>query len=555
MPSADVGKSGRKLLIATIVLAAALRVIGLATVPPAINQDEAVHAYEAYCLRVTGGDHTGAKCPIFFRCFGIIESHSAPFIWALIPLQAAFGMNVWTTRLPPAILGTLNVWLLFLLVRRWYGSRAALLSAFLLAVSPWHIFLSRIAFEVSICPPLLTLATLLLVMGSDANDSRLDDRPPRHAVVLLLLSGAVFGLTLWTYNAMRVFVPLLLLGGGVLCRGQIRAFVRRSGILAGVSFLCGLCVGVAPFVWACIHTPEQAWGRASTEFILTRTPDVRLAFVKIMRTYAMHFSPHFLFAAGGPSPGQSFPDYGQLHYYCAVLLPLGLVRVISRRRQEKVGLFVVWWLLAGAVAPALTELKHGHSLRAAGMLPAVQILSAIGLDMLILFVESRSRAAGRAMMAVVLAVITVNVAYFLHIVVTRYPAAARKFQAEWQPVVNEIMRRQSQYAAVTLTSEDTNQIGILFLFWSNMHPRQYFSSERTLHLGPEFDLLLRVGKYYFVRYDFFERLWPRLPRGSRLLVAERPGLPVPGAELKRFYHPDGSVAVILYDVTVGSVRR
>src|SRR5262245_34432324 len=99
--------SQRWAILAVIALAAALRLIWLDCVPPPLNQDEAVHAFEAACLRVNGTDHFEARFPVFFRCYGRGDHHSAPFICLLVPLQALFGMNVWTTRLPSALMGTL----------------------------------------------------------------------------------------------------------------------------------------------------------------------------------------------------------------------------------------------------------------------------------------------------------------------------------------------------------------------------------------------------------------------------------------------------------------
>src|SRR5689334_6825868 len=72
-------------ILAIVILAAMLRLVWLGSSPPAINQDEAVHAYEAYCFRTTGKDHYGTPWPIFFRAYGKAEHHSAPFIYMLVP--------------------------------------------------------------------------------------------------------------------------------------------------------------------------------------------------------------------------------------------------------------------------------------------------------------------------------------------------------------------------------------------------------------------------------------------------------------------------------------
>jgi 4-amino-4-deoxy-L-arabinose transferase-like glycosyltransferase len=318
-------------ILAVVVLAAGLRMVGLDASPPAINQDEAVHAFEAYCFRTTGQDHYGTPWPTFFRAYGKAEHHSAPFIYLLVPLQAILGMNVWSTRLPPALLGTLNVWLVYLLVRRFYGQRVGLIAAMLLAISPWHIHLSRLAFEVSVCPTLVTLGALLLVLGVSESNRR-------RALAELGCSGLILGITLWTYNAMRVFVPLLLMGGVILYFRRVRELVRRPGGWSAIAvWVLGFAVGIGPFVWASVKTPQKAWGRAAAVSLFNPNASVGETAAKVAKTYLMHLSPRYLFIEGDPSIIQSVPGYGQLHYFCALLLPLGLWRVVSRWRTESFG--------------------------------------------------------------------------------------------------------------------------------------------------------------------------------------------------------------------------
>ncbi|MBI5865790.1 MAG: hypothetical protein HZB38_15060, partial [Planctomycetes bacterium] len=48
------------MLVAILLLAAALRLAGLTTVPPGLNQDEAANAWNAWCLLKSGHDQHGA---------------------------------------------------------------------------------------------------------------------------------------------------------------------------------------------------------------------------------------------------------------------------------------------------------------------------------------------------------------------------------------------------------------------------------------------------------------------------------------------------------------
>ncbi len=547
-------------MAAVVLLAGILRIYALGSVPPGINQDEAVHAYEAWSLRTTGKDHMQNPWPIFFRAFGWTEHHSAPFMYMLIPLQTVFGMNVWTTRLPGAILGTLNVWFLYLLVRRLYGGRAGLLAALMLAISPWGIHLSRLAFEVSVCPPLLTLALLLIAQASGvqprepSSAARGGHGEPvrRRAFVQLAAAGFLLGLVLWTYNAYRAFLPLLLMGAAVLYAGNLYRFARRPGAKAGL-LLAVACfaVAVAPFVWASIYTHEKAWGHAKFESLLDETKSPLKAAKTILRTYCLQLSPVYLFISGDPYPIQSVPGYGQLNHYLALLLPLGIYRAVRRGRQERFGWLLLWWLLAAPIPAALTHLSAGHCLRTAGALPAYQIVGALGLDMLLAGIARRRPRLYAPSVAAACVAMLLNGSVFACKFFVKYPIeAAPCFQVEWIEACTEVRERQKDYDAVMLTWTYSKELGIIYLFWNRIPPQQFFADTYQVETSGPLDVLVRSGKVFFISFDFIDQLLPGLPPKSRVLVAERPDVPVPGTELKRIYFPDGVLALILYDVPV-----
>jgi hypothetical protein len=55
--------------VLVLLLAAALRFIDLERVPPGLNVDEALNAYEAYSILRTGRDEWGRVFPVTFRAF------------------------------------------------------------------------------------------------------------------------------------------------------------------------------------------------------------------------------------------------------------------------------------------------------------------------------------------------------------------------------------------------------------------------------------------------------------------------------------------------------
>ncbi|MHC4444019.1 MAG: ArnT family glycosyltransferase [Planctomycetota bacterium] len=543
-------------VVGVVILAGLLRFVGLDEVPPAINQDEASRGYEAYCLSKTGMDHYGEPWPIFFRGFGALDYPPGTYIYSLIPVQALFGMSVWSTRLPAALLGTLNVWFLYLLVSHLYNRRAGLLAGLFLAVSPWHMHISRLAFEASLCPPLVTLGLYLLVRCSGKEDEPVGSPVRVKDLVGLVIAGLAMGIALWTYNAFRVVVPLLLMGGGLLYFFSIRVFLRRQrGWYGAGLFLGGFLAALAPFLWVTVKNPEQAWARLAIADVAQKSTTGAEMLGTLIHDYAMHFSPSYLFLEGDDIPIQSVDGYGELHYYCALLLPLGLYRIIRQRKGERFGWFLLWWILIAPIPSAVTTPNQGHCLRSAGVLPAYQIVAAIGLDMLLCAAGRFSKVIYRFGLGVALAVVALNTGYFVYLFSVKYPpAVAHHFQAEWAEVFREIRERESGYDVVALTDNGSNQLGILYLFWNKIHPEQYFKWRCRFYKGPSWDIMIQMGKTYFVSFSQLRSFSAELPANPKILVAERAGIKIPGREIKRFHDPEGEIAVILYHVEV-TIRK
>ncbi len=534
--------------ILIFLLAVALRVYRLDSVPPPINQDEAVHAYDARCLLALGKDHYGESWPIFFRAFR--DFHPGPFVYLLIPLQAIFGMNVWTTRLPGALIGALGVWLLYLLIRRIYNDRAAAMAAAFLAVSPWHLHLSRLAFEASTCPTLVVLAILMLVVAVRRRDESLGASPNRGELFCWLASGVVLGLVSWTYHAMRVFIPLLLLGLIVNYRSHLRRFMAvRQFRTAVIVWTAGLFVGLLPFLWAWAWHPDEAWARATSVSIFHAAAGFTDTATKFLQNYARNVSPDFYFVNGDHSLIQSVGGYGQLHYYCVLLIPLGLYRVVRRWRDEPFTRLAVWWVLISPIPASLAVCASGHCLRSVGGLPAYQILAALGADLALASALRRSRRCYLISLLAGTLVVAVNAAYFLRIFFVEYPiAAAQSMQSEWRDVVAEVQCHKKDYDAVLLTTVGTNQVGMLYLFWSGLSPQDYFAGPPVVLRGNVYDQIVEIGNVYFLSSDVLPLIKPGNSSHRKYLVAERPRIPVPGRELQHFNYPDGRVAVILYEV-------
>jgi Dolichyl-phosphate-mannose-protein mannosyltransferase len=177
------------------LLAAFLRVYLLHKFPPGLYWDEAFDGFDAWRLLTT------ASHPVFFDG----NTGREPLT---IYLQAGgillWGLRDWTLRIVPALIGIASVPMLFRLTATLYGEDArgkaiGALAAGMLAVSFWHVAMSRLALR-AISFPLLSMITLWLFWRAWRSQRVFD----------FALSGAALGLTLYTYLASRL-LPIVIL--------------------------------------------------------------------------------------------------------------------------------------------------------------------------------------------------------------------------------------------------------------------------------------------------------------------------------------------------------
>jgi len=362
------------------VLALAMRVHELAVIPNGFHVDEASIGFNARCILETGRDEHGVRFPLYFKAFG--EYKNPVFIYACVPVTALLGSNVFGVRVTAALFGTATVIAVGLLGASLLGRWGGLLAALLLAVSPWHLQFSRIAFEAISLPLFVTLAVWLMVVA---------ERRPR----LLLVAAAPLAVATYCYGVAKLFVPLLLIGFVAL---RARWLWRHRGVALGSLALLlalalpNLCATIAGDAQArferlsvATHPAAQAMGRE----VWLRSPvarhgpdwlrDSRFAATAtaFVLNYRAHLSPSFLVTRGDANPRHN-PGGGMLSRTEVVAAGIGLVVLIVRIRQWTWAL-LGWWLLIAPVPASLTASGIPHGIRMIDLLPLPQLLAATGI--------------------------------------------------------------------------------------------------------------------------------------------------------------------------------
>jgi hypothetical protein len=212
--------------------------------PPGLNQDEASMAYDAYALVHYGVDRNGFQFPVMTVSWGSGMYALASYLTA--PFVALFGLEVWAMRLPFVLVGIATIPLFYHLVHECLDRRTARIAAVLIALSPWHVMVSRWSLDSNLLPFVFLLATVFLLRS-------------RARPRVLLLACATYALALYAYGTAYVVVPVFLLlaiAYGLVHRLWPRRWLLGAGVTCAlVSAPIVLYVLINNLGWESIRTP------------------------------------------------------------------------------------------------------------------------------------------------------------------------------------------------------------------------------------------------------------------------------------------------------------
>ena len=178
------------ILVITILLSFLLRVINLDSNPPHLTPDEASLGYNAYSILKTGKDEYGKVLPFVFKSFG--DYKPGLYVYLTVPFVFVLGLTENAVRLPSALMGVIAVYVIYLIAKRLFKEQELWISsALFLAISPWHIQLSRGAWEVNVALTFVLLGIYFFLRSFERNHN-------------LVWSSLFFSLTLLTYQGAKL---------------------------------------------------------------------------------------------------------------------------------------------------------------------------------------------------------------------------------------------------------------------------------------------------------------------------------------------------------------
>lgn len=361
----------KKILFFIFLIAAIFRLYNLHSIPSGFHADEVRVGWNAVSIANTFKDDFGNFLPLYYNTFG--DFRPTGIIYLAIPFIYIFGQNEFAVRLASAILGAATIIPLFLLSYEITKSKnLSIISALLLALSPWHISTSRATSEVVISMFLSLYGLYFLQKFFSKNKS-----------IILLISFIFLISSFFFYHSIRVLAPLFVLGIIFYNRQSFSKLNKKIVIIYTISILL--------FSLILLFSKEGS-GRFS-QVKISKNQDIqkvlsvsdtnpKLLFdnkyivlsTSVFKEYLTYFSGDFLIGDSAKPIRYKTHGVGVLTYFEFILFFSGIISCI---RNKKLVLPIILLLIA-PIPASLTSEDSPNLHRSLYMLPFILIISSEG---------------------------------------------------------------------------------------------------------------------------------------------------------------------------------
>lgn len=420
------------LLFGIIIIASFLRLYNISEAPPGLYPDEAMNGNNALEALSTGQ----------FKIFYPENNGREGFFINIQAISVAiFGNEPWALRLVSALFGILTVLGVYVLTRELFlpakqghvdeereprmrrHKKIALLAAFCIATSFWHINFSRIGFRAIMAPFFMTWGTYLTLMIAHKLDEfktrqQAETVTPElgtpsvfvipkektywglnlYTLLFAVAAGFIFGLGFHSYIAYRIMplIPLLMF---VYWYFSMRN-ARKELLKTFAVFAVAAAFAVLPLVWHFAANPQDFFGRTSQISIFGSEHPVFSLIINIGKTIGMFY------VQGDMNWRHNLAGRVELFWPVGVMFFIGtlgaigaawslLIRLFkgtafaetqpampAATREEQPSplalLIPLAWLLVAALPVVISNEGIPHALRAIIMIPPVFILAGAG---------------------------------------------------------------------------------------------------------------------------------------------------------------------------------
>jgi len=511
-------KFSNKLIILILVFALIIRSYSLLRSPPSLFSDEVDAAYQAHVFNQCGTDYQGNKLPIHFHSFS--DNRTSAYIYSIALVQKFTGPTPASARIPSIIFGTLSILALYLFVKAKYNPKIALISAFLLSLSPWAIHYSRTGFEVSGMILFYLLGLYFFEIFKHNHKSK-----------FLSLSAICFVVTPYFYSTAKLFI---LFTGLVLAILNHKLILNLKSLKKNLLFLLPALLISIPLIISTLNgesgyrfsyisiftdpTIPQQVDSLRLKIAHTRFPDqvglqpnfsdklfinkYVLTLKKFTNNYLASFSSSFLFIKGDDNLRHS-ATHGVLYFLDLIFIFFGLKEIFKSKSRDLLIL-----LLLSPIPFALTrDSTSAHATRLILMLPFLVIFISLGVSKLL----------KKTLLSLLFFFLyLLSFFSFYHQYLNIYPQESAAFwHKNIAQTVSKVIKQQDSYQNIYF-SNSPEPILPFYLFYSQYIPQDCSFNDFASHQNlPEFNGLTLNQKYHFGNIE-----WPQVSKleGKNLFI-------------------------------------
>ena len=502
-----------------------LRFYELENIPAGFLNDEANAGYDAYSILLTGRDQWNNILPLNnFIGFGDFPRPIHRYL-LLIPVYL-FGLNEFSIRFISAFSGVLSVVALFFLVKKLVNKTAAFFSAFLFAVMPWAIGLSRIGHESNIAIFFLIVALILGLVQKSSKSLY-------YCVIFLAFA-------MYTYSAYILYAPIVLtlvlyfnykkeIGYKTLLKPLILFLIIISPIVfqknsASVRFSqVGLATNIENI--GLINNLNDERGQCLIIFnpmVCKVTDNKAILYTSVfIKNYLSHFSPNFLYISGTSTQFSILPKRGLDYIFNFLPLIFGFVFLLKNNKQKKLNRIFISLFLLAPLPDSLTS--DGNYVRASIMQPFIAVVTGLGYYYLINYLINKNKTLKYIILLSIFVPISFSLISFFVVYITYFKNNYAIYsQFGYKNLVTNIKNSENFFDKIYLSSHlnDAKQY-IYYLFYTKYDPVRYQQKNDVIYTNEQNGWISidQIGKIYFVQRLPKVKDLESLPNKSVLLIS------------------------------------
>lgn len=487
-------------LFVIVCIAIFFRFYALNTIPPSPSLDEVSIGYNAYSILKTGEDEYGTKYPLLLRAYD--DWRPALYVYTVIPFVALLGLTPLAVRLPSVILSVIVVIVSYCLTQTLFQKRlVSLFVAALLAVSPWHVYISRLGHEANLGLMLIITSFYLFFLSREHASKKW----------FLTLSAFAFSLSLYSYQSQKIIAPVSVIFLGFLYRKELLRWKRASMVAIFVGVLVSIPIVIltlnpdvsvrfrknSVFSYHPLYEKTnvlwrdaRARGNIISQVVYSpKTTSARIFFAN----YFLHFQPSWLFW-GSDVERHKVSDMGLLYQWEIPFILLGWIALWKTSIDHRIKVFILTWFLSSPL-PAALATEAPHAMRSYTFLPMWQIFTALGVWHLY---EIFRKKLFKITFIIVIGSLYIWSAFTLYRqYFYEFPIRqSASFEYALPQAIAYAASHETEYQKIIISNQDNlYQSYMYYLFYSQFDPRQYQKLGGTTSGG--YDVIHSIDKYEF----------------------------------------------------------